>query len=160
MRKNSWNDGVEGTNCPIAPGKNWTYSFQMKDQIGSFFYFPSFGFQKAAGGYGPIRINNREIILIPFDQPEGDFDVLIGDWYNADYKVVFFFPLMSRNTSFLFLFHFHVWKFLICLFNLVIRSWGVHLMMDLSCLLLMEFLSMACHSIKQTSPSNQVNLNF
>ncbi|XP_039113702.1 monocopper oxidase-like protein SKS1 [Dioscorea cayenensis subsp. rotundata] len=86
MRKNSWNDGVEGTNCPIAPGKNWTYSFQMKDQIGSFFYFPSFGFQKAAGGYGPIRINNREIILIPFDQPEGDFDVLIGDWYNADYK--------------------------------------------------------------------------
>ncbi|KAJ0974264.1 hypothetical protein J5N97_016229 [Dioscorea zingiberensis] len=86
MRKNSWSDGVEGTNCPIPPGKNWTYAFKMKDQIGSFFYFPSFGFQKAAGGFGPIRINNRKVIPIPFDIPADDFDVLIGDWYNVDYK--------------------------------------------------------------------------
>ncbi|RWR91984.1 monocopper oxidase-like protein SKU5 [Cinnamomum micranthum f. kanehirae] len=86
QRLNSWQDGVSGTNCPIKPGKNWTYVFQMKDQIGSFIYFPSTRFQKAAGGFGPIRINNRIVIPIPFNKPEDDFDLLIGDWYNTSYK--------------------------------------------------------------------------
>lgn len=65
-RKNSWQDGVLGTNCPIPSGWNWTYEFQVKDQIGSFFYFPSTNFQRAAGGYGGIIINNRDIIPVPF----------------------------------------------------------------------------------------------
>ncbi|GJM91183.1 hypothetical protein PR202_ga07532 [Eleusine coracana subsp. coracana] len=47
-RKNCWQDGVLGTNCPIPSGWNWTYEFQVKDQIGSFFYFPSTGLQRAA----------------------------------------------------------------------------------------------------------------
>ncbi|CAJ2650405.1 unnamed protein product [Trifolium pratense] len=37
MRINSWQDGVLGTNCLIPPKWNWTYQFQVKDQIGSFF---------------------------------------------------------------------------------------------------------------------------
>ncbi|XP_020260496.1 L-ascorbate oxidase homolog [Asparagus officinalis] len=86
MRRNSWNDGVQGTNCPIMPGKNWTYYFQMKDQIGSFFYYPSVNFQRAAGGYGPIRINNRDVIPIPFPFPRDDFDILISDWFDKDYQ--------------------------------------------------------------------------
>lgn len=87
LRRNSWQDGVEGTNCPIMPGKNWTYKFQMKDQIGSFFYFPSLFFQKAAGGYGPIRINNVETVPLPFTRPDYEYDILIGDWYFDEYKV-------------------------------------------------------------------------
>ncbi|KAF8405378.1 hypothetical protein HHK36_010282 [Tetracentron sinense] len=86
QRRDSWQDGVQGTNCPIPPGQNWTYRFQMKDQIGSFHYFPSLLFQKAAGGYGAIRVNNREVIPVPFPRPLEEFDILIGDWYNADYK--------------------------------------------------------------------------
>ncbi|KAI8549492.1 hypothetical protein RHMOL_Rhmol06G0028700 [Rhododendron molle] len=101
MRRNSWQDGVQGTNCPILPGQNWTYSFQVKDQIGSFFYFPSLLLQNAAGGYGPIRVNNREIIAIPFSQPRAEFDVLIGDWYNADHQVstVFISSLLPFTVS-------------------------------------------------------------
>ncbi|KAJ4962757.1 hypothetical protein NE237_022696 [Protea cynaroides] len=86
QRRNSWQDGVQGTNCPIPPGKNWTYSFQMKDQIGSFFYFPSLLLQKASGGFGAVRINNRIIIPVPFPSPFQEFDVLIGDWFNADHR--------------------------------------------------------------------------
>ncbi|XXG83620.1 hypothetical protein AAC387_Pa10g1334 [Persea americana] len=86
QRLNSWQDGVSGTNCPIQPGSNWTYAFQTKDQIGSFFYFPTTGFQKAAGGFGPIRVNNRNVILVPFPKPEAEFDVLIGDWSSFPYK--------------------------------------------------------------------------
>ncbi|KAL4650199.1 hypothetical protein ACB092_01G069700 [Castanea dentata] len=88
LRRNSWQDGVQGTNCPILPGQNWTYHFQVKDQIGSYFYLPSLHFQKAAGGFGAIRVNNRAIIPIPFPLPSQDFDVLIGDWYNADYQML------------------------------------------------------------------------
>lgn len=61
--------------------------FQTKDQIGSFFYFPSVNFQKAGGGFGPFRVNNRVVILVPFPKPEAEFDLLIGDWYNRSYKV-------------------------------------------------------------------------
>jgi len=86
-RKNCWQDGVLGTNCPIPSGWNWTYEFQVKDQIGSFFYFPSTGLQRAAGGYGGIVVNNRDVIAVPFGRPDGDITILIGDWYNKNHTV-------------------------------------------------------------------------
>ncbi|XP_020704994.1 L-ascorbate oxidase homolog [Dendrobium catenatum] len=85
QRKNSWQDGVYGTNCPIPPGNNFTYILQVKDQIGSYFYFPSLAFHKAAGGFGGIRILSRPLIPVPFDPPTGDFTLLVGDWYKANH---------------------------------------------------------------------------
>ena len=78
---------MSGTDCPIQPGRNWTYEFQTKDQIGTFSYFPSINFLKAGGGFGPIRVNNRPVISVPFPKPEAEFDLLIGDWYSSSYKV-------------------------------------------------------------------------
>ncbi|XP_073128499.1 monocopper oxidase-like protein SKU5 [Henckelia pumila] len=88
QRLNSWQDGVSGTNCPIQPSKNWTYLFQMKDQIGTYSYFPSINFHKAGGGFGPIRVNNRIVIAVPFPKPEAEFDLLVGDWYQQSFKDV------------------------------------------------------------------------
>ncbi|KAI3517199.1 hypothetical protein L1887_16411 [Cichorium endivia] len=88
QRLNSWQDGVSGTNCAIKPGTNWTYAFVAKDQIGTFTYFPSINYQKLAGGFGPLRVNNRIVINVPFPKPEAEFDLLIGDWSFSDYKVV------------------------------------------------------------------------
>ncbi|KAJ0866262.1 putative laccase [Helianthus annuus] len=85
QRRNSFEDGVYGTTCPIPPGKNFTYIMQVKDQIGSFYYFPSLGFHKAAGGFGAIRILSRPRIPVPFDEPADDFTVLIGDWYKSNH---------------------------------------------------------------------------
>ncbi|EOA35008.1 hypothetical protein CARUB_v10020107mg [Capsella rubella] len=85
QRRNSFVDGVYGTTCPIPPGKNYTYMLQMKDQIGSFYYFPSLGFHKAAGGFGGIRILSRPRIPVPFPDPAGDTTVLIGDWYKSNH---------------------------------------------------------------------------
>ncbi|TXG55704.1 hypothetical protein EZV62_020960 [Acer yangbiense] len=87
-RKNSWQDGVLGTNCPIPAGWNWTYQFQVKDQIGSFFYFPSLDFQRAAGGYGGIIINNRDVIPLPFAMPDNDITIFISDWYTKSHKKI------------------------------------------------------------------------
>ncbi|XP_039049600.1 L-ascorbate oxidase homolog isoform X2 [Hibiscus syriacus] len=84
-RRNSYEDGVYGTTCPIPPGKNFTYILQVKDQIGSFYYFPSLDFHKAAGGFGGIRILSRPRIPVPFPDPAGDYTVLIGDWYTSNH---------------------------------------------------------------------------
>ncbi|GLT70434.1 hypothetical protein SLA2020_425150, partial [Shorea laevis] len=88
QRRSSWQDGVLGTNCPIPPKWNWTYQFQVKDQIGSFFYFPSLNFQRASGGYGGFIINNRDIIPIPFSTPDDDITILIGDWYTRNHTAL------------------------------------------------------------------------
>lgn len=85
QRKNCWQDGVPGTNCPIVPGTNFTYHFQVKDQIGSYFYYPSTGLQRLAGGYGGLRINSRLLIPVPYADPEDDYTVLIGDWYTKSH---------------------------------------------------------------------------
>lgn len=87
-RRNSWQDGVIGTTCPIPPGKNFTYILQAKDQIGSYFYFPSLGFHKAAGAFGGIRIWSRPRIPVPFPPPAGDFTVLAGDWYKTNHYIL------------------------------------------------------------------------
>ncbi|XP_068641136.1 L-ascorbate oxidase homolog isoform X2 [Aristolochia californica] len=88
LRKNSWMDGTLGTQCPIPPGTNFTYHFQVKDQIGSYFYSPSIGMQRAAGGFGGLRVNSRLLIPVPFDDPEDDYTVIIGDWYDKDHKTL------------------------------------------------------------------------
>ncbi|KAM7517330.1 hypothetical protein LguiA_006913 [Lonicera macranthoides] len=87
-RRNSFEDGVYGTTCPIPPGKNFTYILQVKDQIGSFYYYPSLAFHKAAGGFGGIRILSRPRIPVPFPDPAGDYTVLIGDWYKANHTAL------------------------------------------------------------------------
>ncbi|XP_043688142.1 L-ascorbate oxidase homolog [Telopea speciosissima] len=86
QRRNSWQDGVYGTNCPIPPGKNFTYILQAKDQIGSFFYFPSLAFHKAAGGFGGIKIFSRPRIPVPFPNPAGEHTVLAGDWFKKNHR--------------------------------------------------------------------------
>ncbi|KAL3647461.1 Serine/threonine protein kinase [Castilleja foliolosa] len=88
MRRASWQDGVLGTNCPIPPKWNWTYQFQVKDQIGSFFYYPSLSMQRASGGFGPIIVNNRAVVSLPFDTPDGDIDIMIGDWYTRNHSAL------------------------------------------------------------------------
>ncbi|CAM8992492.1 unnamed protein product [Rhodiola kirilowii] len=85
QRRNSWQDGVYGTNCPIPPGQNFTYVLQVKDQIGSYFYFPSLAFHKAGGGFGSIKILSRPGIPVPFDPPAGDYSILAGDWYKQNH---------------------------------------------------------------------------
>lgn len=100
QRRNSWQDGMYGTNCPIPPGKNFTYALQVKDQIGTYFYFPSLGFHKAAGAFGSIRIWSRPKIPVPFPPPAGDFIVLAGDWFKTNHYVLRRFLDAGHNLPF------------------------------------------------------------
>ncbi|KAE8710347.1 L-ascorbate oxidase-like protein [Hibiscus syriacus] len=47
QRKISWQDGVLETNYLIVPGTNFTYHFQVKDQIDSYIYYPSTAMHRA-----------------------------------------------------------------------------------------------------------------
>ncbi|KAK7251091.1 hypothetical protein RIF29_33994 [Crotalaria pallida] len=88
QRRTSWQDGVSGTNCPIPPNSNWTYKFQVKDQIGTYTYFPSTKIHKAGGGFGGFNVAQRSVIDIPYPAPDGEFTLLIGDLYKSDHKVL------------------------------------------------------------------------
>ncbi|KAL6203866.1 hypothetical protein ACLB2K_027565 [Fragaria x ananassa] len=85
QRKNSWQDGTLGTMCPIPAGTNFTYHFQVKDQIGSFIYYPTTAMHRAGGAFGGLRVNSRPLIPVPYDTPEEDYTVLIGDWYKKSH---------------------------------------------------------------------------
>ncbi|BAT74783.1 hypothetical protein VIGAN_UM177200, partial [Vigna angularis var. angularis] len=87
-RKNSWQDGTLGAQCPILPGTNYTYHFQVKDQIGSYFYYPSIGMHRAVGGFGGLRIYSRLLIPVPYADPADEFWVLIGDWYGKSHQTL------------------------------------------------------------------------
>lgn len=78
-----------GTNCPIPPKANYTYKFQSKDQIGTFTYFPSTAMHRASGGFGPLYVRQRSVISVPYDLPDGEMSLLVGDWYKAGHKVLF-----------------------------------------------------------------------
>ncbi|XP_009765874.1 L-ascorbate oxidase homolog [Nicotiana tabacum] len=88
QRKSSWQDGVLGTNCPIPPNSQWTYKMQMKDQIGTFTYFPSTLMHRAAGGFGGLNILARSVIPVPYPKPFDQFTLLVSDWWKTDNKVL------------------------------------------------------------------------
>ncbi|XP_022848284.1 L-ascorbate oxidase homolog isoform X1 [Olea europaea var. sylvestris] len=100
QRRNSWQDGVYGTTCPIPRRKNFTYVLQAKDQIGTYFYFPSLALHKAAGGYGSIKISSRPRIPVPFPPPGGDYAILAGDWYKRSQRQLKYFLDTGHNLPF------------------------------------------------------------
>ncbi|XP_052624393.1 L-ascorbate oxidase homolog [Lactuca sativa] len=85
-RKNSWVDGTPATMCPIQPGTNFTYKFQVKDQIGTYYYFPTTALHRAAGGIGVLQVHSRPLIPVPFDNPADEFAVVVGDWFKKGHK--------------------------------------------------------------------------
>ena len=116
MRRSSWQDGVLGTNCPIPAKWNWTYQFQVKDQIGSYYYVPSINFQRAAGGFGGFVITNRKVISLPFNMPDGDIVITIGDWYTRSHKVcifIFISKFITNADQFIYL--------IFCIFNILLN---------------------------------------
>lgn len=60
---------------------------QMKDQIGSYFYFPSTQMHRASGGFGALNIRARAVIFVPYLKPVEEFTLLISDWWKSDHKV-------------------------------------------------------------------------
>ncbi|KAL1877560.1 hypothetical protein VTK73DRAFT_8549 [Phialemonium thermophilum] len=80
-----WEDGVPGvTQCPISPGKSFTYEFQAS-LFGSSWYHAHYSGQLADGVLGPI------VVYGPSKFEHGVIDigpVLLSDWYHDDYLTI------------------------------------------------------------------------
>ncbi|KAF7556546.1 hypothetical protein G7Z17_g1344 [Cylindrodendrum hubeiense] len=79
-------DGVNGvTQCPIAPGQNFTYSFKTT-QYGTSWYHSHYSVQYADGLQGPLTIHGPT--SAPFDASKRP--LLITDWsHNSAFQLLF-----------------------------------------------------------------------
>jgi FtsP/CotA-like multicopper oxidase with cupredoxin domain len=69
-------DGVPfGTQCPIAPGQNFTYRFKA-DASGTFFYHAHVESHFADGFYGSFVVRG------PSEPKENELTLLLSDWYH------------------------------------------------------------------------------
>ena len=76
-----WYDGVPSVQqCPIAPGKCFTYSF-LADLYGTTWYHSHYSAQYNAGLLGALIIHGPK--NVPYDIDVGP--VLLTDWYHDDY---------------------------------------------------------------------------
>ncbi|KAF5013666.1 hypothetical protein FDECE_358 [Fusarium decemcellulare] len=77
-----WEDGVPGvTQCPIPPGKSFTYQF-VAEMYGTTWYHSHYSAQYSAGLFGPLIIHG------PKGKTKYDIDVgpvLLSDWYHKEY---------------------------------------------------------------------------
>ncbi|KAI1747442.1 multicopper oxidase-domain-containing protein [Xylaria castorea] len=78
---NSWVDGTPGVSqCPIAPGKSFTYKFRA-ELYGTSWYHSHYSAQYSGGLFGPI------VVYGPHNA-EHDIDlgpIMVNDWWHEDY---------------------------------------------------------------------------
>lgn len=79
-----WEDGVPGIDqCPVAPGKSYTYSFKA-ELYGTSWYHSHYSSQYSGGAVGPI------VVYGPTNKAY-DIDVgpiMLSDWYHKDYETL------------------------------------------------------------------------
>ncbi|OAQ61309.1 laccase-1 precursor [Purpureocillium lilacinum] len=77
-----WQDGVPAvTQCPIPPGKSFTYSFEA-ELYGTAWYHSHYSAQSAGGLFGPIVIHGPT-------EKKYDIDigpVMLTDWFHKNYN--------------------------------------------------------------------------
>ncbi|MCJ1276218.1 hypothetical protein MMC21_004023 [Puttea exsequens] len=79
-----WFDGVPAVQqCPIAPGKCFTYTF-LADLYGTSWYHSHYSAQYNAGLLGPMIIHGPK--NVPYDIDVGP--VFLTDWYHTDYFTI------------------------------------------------------------------------
>ncbi|RYP22778.1 hypothetical protein DL765_001487 [Monosporascus sp. GIB2] len=79
-----WYDGVSGvTQCPIGPGKSFTYEF-LADQYGTSWYHAHYSSQYGAGIFGPMVIHGPRHAA--YDDDAGV--IMLTDYYGRYYRDV------------------------------------------------------------------------
>lgn len=76
-------DGTVGvTQCPIAPGQQFTYEFTVAKQSGTYWWHAHYGVQASDGLHGPLIIHNRREKEMRKSDYNSDRVVLISDHYH------------------------------------------------------------------------------
>ncbi|XP_076901056.1 laccase-7-like [Bidens hawaiensis] len=84
QRLTQWADGPEFvTQCPIRPGGNYTYRFNLTGQVGTLWWHAHSQWLRATV-YGSLIIRPRDGQNYPFAQPDVEDTIMLGEWWNAD----------------------------------------------------------------------------
>ncbi|KAI3819058.1 hypothetical protein L1987_12880 [Smallanthus sonchifolius] len=84
QRLTQWADGPEFvTQCPIRPGGNYTYKFNLMGQVGTLWWHAHSQWLRATV-YGALIIRPRDGQKYPFVKPYREDTIMLGEWWNAD----------------------------------------------------------------------------
>ncbi|XP_027336200.1 laccase-12-like [Abrus precatorius] len=82
--RTGWADGPEFvTQCPIRPGKSYTYRFTVQGQEGTLWWHAHSSWLRATV-YGALIIRPREGETYPFPKPKRETPILLGEWWDAN----------------------------------------------------------------------------
>ncbi|KAJ9545276.1 hypothetical protein OSB04_024983 [Centaurea solstitialis] len=84
QRLTPWADGPEFvTQCPIRPGGNYTYKFNLTGQVGTLWWHSHVQWLRATV-YGALVIRPRDGQKYPFVKPYREDTIMLGEWWNAN----------------------------------------------------------------------------
>ncbi|KAK1668152.1 hypothetical protein QYE76_056311 [Lolium multiflorum] len=86
--RNGWADGPSYiTQCPIQPGKSYTYDFTVAGQRGTLWWHAHFSWLRVHL-YGPLLILPSRSEGYPFQSPHKEVPIMFGEWFKADTETV------------------------------------------------------------------------
>ena len=99
QRGTPWADGpAMVTQCPVKPGGNYTYRFNVTDQEGTLWCHAHISLLRATV-YGALVIRPRGgAEAYPFPKPHGEETVLLGEWWNANVEDLDRMAFLTGNT--------------------------------------------------------------
>jgi laccase len=72
------------TQCPVKPGGNYTYRFNVTAQEGTLWWHAHISFLRATV-YGALVIRPQcGVKAYPFPKPHREETVILGEWWNAN----------------------------------------------------------------------------
>ncbi|GFP96534.1 laccase-11 [Phtheirospermum japonicum] len=86
--RNGWADGpAYVTQCPIQTGQSYSYDFNVTGQRGTLWWHAHI-FWLRATVYGAIVIMPKQGTPYPFPQPDLEFNLVLGEWWNDDVEEI------------------------------------------------------------------------
>ncbi|KAJ8753901.1 hypothetical protein K2173_000155 [Erythroxylum novogranatense] len=80
----AWADGPNMvTQCPIQPGKNYTYRFNVTDQEGTLWWHAHVSVLRTTV-HGALIIRPKSGNSYPFPTPYKDVPIILGEWWKAN----------------------------------------------------------------------------
>ncbi|XVF05816.1 hypothetical protein REPUB_Repub05bG0205600 [Reevesia pubescens] len=82
--RNPWADGPEYvTQCPIQPGRSYTYTFTIQNQEGTLWWHAHSRWLRATV-YGALIIYPKLGSPYPFPMPKREIPILLGEWWDRN----------------------------------------------------------------------------
>ncbi|GLT89488.1 hypothetical protein SLE2022_074670 [Rubroshorea leprosula] len=84
QKLSAWADGPDMiTQCPILPGNQYTYKFQIIDQEGTLWWHAHSSWLRATV-YGALIIRPKTGQSYPFTKPYKEVPIVLGEWWDAN----------------------------------------------------------------------------